>query len=286
VNLTTNNTVHQVRNLVVALRQHLTPWHPPRALLQLGTGFGIDALFDEVVSSVSMVDVGLVSAEPSPAGHPLTLTLGRVGQVHVLVADGHRFRYETGNVTECILPVMVAALAGVPDVILLESGVALKEDLKAGTWMAATDYINAMGVSPVEGCLALIDDPFVDMTDAFSQSLNAEVINAAAKAGINPRLGVFQGTPGPHFDTPAEAEAARRNGADMLGNGVVLETVAAALMGCRVTALVLVAETASSYHGRRLRHADVLDAAQFCSPTIMRALRGMFLELDAPEEDR
>ena len=111
-----------------------------------------------------------------------------------------------------------------------------------------------------------------------------EVINAAAKAGINPRLGVFQGTPGPQFDTPAEAEAARRNGADMLGNGVILETVAAALMGCRVTALILVAEAASSYHGRRLRHADIVDAAQFCSPTIMRALHSMFLESEVPEE--
>jgi purine-nucleoside phosphorylase len=175
-------------------------------------------------------------------------------------------------------------VAGVRDLILLEPGVSLREDLKPGTWMAATDYINAMGVSPVETCLELVDDPFKDMTDAFSQALNSEIINAAAGVGVNPRLGIYQGTPGPHFDTPAEAETARRNGADMLGNGIIPETVAGVLMGCRVTALVLAAEAASSYYGRRLRHADVVDAAQFCSADIMRAFRGMVLDQESTAE--
>jgi purine-nucleoside phosphorylase len=117
---------------------------------------------------------------------------------------------------------------------------------------------------------------FADMTHAFSQVLNAELINAAANVGIFPRLGVYQGNLGPQFSTPAEVHAARRNGADILGHAVIPETIVGTAAGCRVSALVLVAETAPSYRGKRVTHQDVTDAIEFCSPELMRGLRRAF----------
>lgn len=271
-------TSRRLQAAAETLRSRFADWDTPGAILQLGTGFQPDGLFDNEFGSIDMAELGLISPAPSPGGNPLELRLGTIGDRQVLLACGHRYRFEHHDIGECIAPVVAAALAGVRDVILLEPGLALREDLKPGTWVVATDYINAMGVAPTECMLDLIEDPFVDMTDAFSQSLVSDLINAAARTGVNPRLGIYQGTPGPQFDTPAEAESARRNGADVIGNAIIPETVAAALLGCRVTAWMLVTEAAASYHGRRLQHKDVIDAAQFCSADMMRALRELFLE--------
>lgn len=263
----------RVREAAAALPSRFPDWRAPCAFVQLGAGFEPEGLFDEKLGSVALSDLGLASPRPSAAGAPLRLLLGTVGATQLLVGHGHRYVYEGGGLPETLLPVVAAALAGIPDIVLIESGCTLRDDLKCGTWMAATDYINAAGTCPVEGFLDILTEPFLDMTDALSQSLNAQIVNAAAQAGIGPRLGVYQATSGPQFDTPAEAEAARRNGADMLGHGIVPETVLAALLGCRVSALILAAEPAAAYHGRRLRRTNVLEAASFCSPAMMRALR-------------
>jgi purine nucleoside phosphorylase len=267
------NVGQRAREAAAALPGRFPGWQAPRAFVQLGAGFEPDGLFDELLGSVALSELGLASLRPSAAGAPLRLVLGTVGPTQLLVGHGHRYAYEGGGLQETLLPVVAAALAGVRDVVLVESGCTLREDLKCGSWLAATDYINAAGACPVEGFLEILTDPFRDMTDALSQSLNAEIINAAAQAGINPRLGVYQASAGPQFDTPAEAEAARRHGADMLGHGIVAETVLAALLGCRVSALILAAESGAAYHGRRLQRANVIEAARFCSPAMMRALR-------------
>jgi purine nucleoside phosphorylase len=262
----------RVRHAAAALPSHFPGWAAPRAFVQLGAGFEPEGLFDELLGSAALDDLGLAAPGPSSAGAPLRLLLGTVGSTQLLVGHGHRYGFEGGGLPEALLPVVAAALVGVRDVVLIESGCTLREDLKCGTWMAATDYIHAAGGSLTAGFLEILAEPFLDMTDAFSQPLNAQIINAAALAGISPRLGVYQAVAGPHFDTPAEAEAARRNGADMLGHGIVAETVLAALLGCRVSALVLAAEPAAAYHGRRLQRATVLEAARFCSPAMMRVL--------------
>jgi purine-nucleoside phosphorylase len=264
---------HRAKEAARALPARLPGWQAPRAFVLLGAGFEPEGLYDEALGECAMSELGLASERPSAAGAPLRLLLGRIGARQVLVGHGHRYLYEGCGMPEVVLPVVAAALAGVPDLVLVGTGCALRDHFPCGSWLAATDYIDAVGLCPAEGYLELIEDPFLDMTDAFSQSLNAEILNAAARVGVVPRLGVFQATAGPQFATPAEAEVARRNGADMLGHGIVAETVVGTLLGRRVSALILAAENAPAYGGRRLRRGNVLEAARFCSTAMMRALR-------------
>jgi purine nucleoside phosphorylase len=268
-----NSIGQRARDAARILPSRFPDWQTPRAFIQLGAGFAPEGLFDDELGSAPLDEVGLASPRPSVTGAPLRLLLGRVGSTQLLVSHGHRYAFEGGGLAETLLPVAAAALAGIPDIVLVEAGCTLRQDLRCGPWMAATDYISTAGACPVEGFVDIVPDPFRDMTDALSQSLNAEIINAASHAGITPRLGVHQAAAGPQFDTPAEAEAARRGGADMLGHGIAAETVLASLLGCRVSALILAAETAAGYHGRRPQRANVIEAARFCSPALMRALR-------------
>lgn len=249
-------------------------WDDPVALVQVGTGFCVEGLYDGELASCSLSGLRSMPDEPSPAGHPLRLHLAACGDHQVLVACGRRHLYEGFGALPCVLPVCAAAMLGVKDVILLSASTgSLREELKPGTWVAVTDCINNLGTSPLVGNTDLGSELLPDMTQAFSQVLLSEIINAGAGRGMCPRLGTYQADIGPQLASPAEAETARRNGADVLGRSIALETIAACAMGCRVAAFSLVTCRAASDGARPVPFSQVAETACFCSPPMMRALR-------------
>jgi len=255
------------------LQESLATWEGPAAVIQTGTGFEYDGLFDEILADVPLHVLPGIPDDHSPAGHRLRILLGRCGDRQVLLFHGRRHLYEGYGPLPCVLPVCAAVRAGVRRVFLLSAAGGIREDLRPGMLMVLTDYINNLGASPLVGNQDLGATPFPEMGSAFSQELNAAFVNAAADVGLAPRLGVYQANLGPQFETPAEVAAARRNGADAVGMSVVLETIAARTMGAEVAAVALISNMAASYKGRPPDHADTVEAGRYCSPLIMRALR-------------
>jgi len=266
-----------------ALRALFPAWDSPAAVIQLGTGFIVDGLLDRIEGEAALSDLPGMPEGPSPADHPMGMILGRCGRCQVLVLQGRRHLYEGHGVAPCVLPVGAAIHAGIPRVILLSSVGGVREDLKPGTAMVVTDYINNLGASPLVGNQALSAAPFPEMRTAYSQELGAIFTNAAAECGLNPRLGIYQANLGPQFETPAEVVAARRNGADVVGMSVVLETIIARAMQVEVMALALVANMAAAHTTRPPKHADSLEAGRYRSAPIMRALNLCIRELSASD---
>lgn len=270
---------NKVRTAAGQFRELFPAWGPPTALLQLGTGFEAVDLFDDESIDVPLDALTGIPARTAAGNAPRPrLRLGHCADRQILVLEGHCYLHEGAGVAPCILPALAAAEAGIRNLVLVEAGLTLREDIKAGSWMVLTDYINNQGVIPLAACAELVESVYADMSEAFSQALNAELINAVARVGIVPRLGVYQGNLGPQFDTPAEIEAARRNGADVVGHAIIPETIAGSAAACRVAACVLVAETAPSYRGKKITRHDIADAIQFCAPDIIRGLRCAFRE--------
>jgi len=259
----------RVAGMTAEIRARLRLEGTPRILLQVGHVFPREAI--PIADSIPLTEIDGQPDRPF-LGSPPAIGVLATKSDPVLVLRGHRYLFEGGGLAPVQTPVAAAIGCGVRDVILVEPCLSLRDDLRVGAWMAATDYVNNMGCSPLAGCLDHIDCPFQDMVDAFSQELNAELINGVAETCIAPRLGAYQADIGPQYPTPAEADIARRNGADVIGNGVVPETVLAASLGCRVTALLMVAGHAATYRGKRHRHSDTLDAAEFCGPPMLQAL--------------
>ncbi len=260
------------------LRHAFSEWAAPEVLLQLGVGFKANGLFDETLGDMPLEFLEDSDFGPSATGLPLTFTLGTCGERQVLLLQGHRYLYEGLGMEVCALPVCAAALAGVKHFVLLEVGFSLREDFKPGTWVLLTDYINAMGSSPLAGNLDLCENAFFNVGDVFSQHLNSMIVNAIAGVGLSPRLGVCQAGSGPQLDSPAEVRIAQRNGADVLCNGLLPETLSGAALGAEVSALLLVGEAAPTYAGKRVRYDDLSDAAEFCSDAMMRGLKCAFRE--------
>jgi len=262
----------QAEDVARCLTATFDAWVSPVAFVQTGSGFGLQGLLDEELGAAALSDLPHMPSARSAAGHELRLVLGRCGDNQVLVSAGRHHLYEGYGCGACVLPACGAALAGIRTVALLCAAGGLNSEYVAGTTMAVTDFINNLGTSPLVGPGPLGDAYFQEMNEAFSQELICDFVNTAAAVGLTPRLGVYQANLGPQYETPAEVEVARRNGADALGMSLVPVTIAATALGCRTLGLALITNQAASHGETPPAHQDVAEAGRLASPLIMCAL--------------
>ncbi|MBO4344160.1 MAG: hypothetical protein J5833_00295 [Victivallales bacterium] len=250
-----------------------TEWRAPAFFVQCGSGFEPERLFDSEPQPIEMRSLpGMLEHKTPDQEHPLLL-YGMVNGIPVLATKGHRHLYEGCGTLPCILPLCVAHRLGVNAMVFMDGALSLNNDIKPGTWMLLTDFINAHSCSPLDGNHELLPDAFPDMTNALSQHLNSELVNALSSVGITPRLGVYMSRPGSQFCTVSEANTARANGADLVGHDLVMEIIMGHALGCHVSAFALATLMAPDYYSRRLTREAMLDACHYCSIDMMRGLR-------------
>lgn len=231
--------------------------------LVLGSGWGGAAdLIGETTATLPATGVPGFSA-PAVEGH--------VGTIRsVLTADGKRalvlgartHYYEGKGVRAVVHGVRTAAAAGCRVVVLTNGCGGLNPDWAPGTPVLISDHINLTATSPLEGAT------FVDLTDLYSPRLRA-----VAKT-VDPSLseGVYAQFPGPHYETPAEVQYAKRIGADLIGMSTALEAIAARHAGLEVFGISLVTNLAAGISPEPLSHEEVLAAGAAAGPRISRLL--------------
>lgn len=243
--------------------------------LQTGTGFEIDGILDEVIDEEVVHAMPGMPDSHSPAGHNLRFVRGHCDDTEVLICQGRRHVYEGDGIDPCVLPVGAAVRCGIRNTVFTNAVGGIAPTFKPGTLVALTDFVNHMGLSPLIGCQELAVSPFPDMTTAFSQELLGEFVNAAAEVGVDVRLGVYWGTLGPQFETPAEIEMARQCGGDVVGMSTVCETIVANAMGANVLGISLVSNAAAAT-GRPVKHEDFWEIMRLASEQAARALNVFF----------
>jgi len=248
-------------------------WCAPAFYVQCGSGFEPERLFDAPPQTMELRSLPEMPEHQTPdQEHPLLL-FGTVKGVHVLATNGHRHLYEGCGTLPCILPLCIANRLGVNAMVFIDGGLSLNNEIKPGTWMLLTDFINTHGCSPLDGNHEILPNAFPDMTNALSQHLNSELVNALSSVGITPRLGVYMSRPGSQFCTVSEANTARAAGADLIGHDLAMEIIMAHALGCQVSAFALATLMAPDYYSRKLTREAFLDACHYCSIDMMRGLR-------------
>ncbi|GAB4099108.1 purine-nucleoside phosphorylase [Sinomonas halotolerans] len=231
--------------------------------LVLGSGWGGAAdLIGETTATLTASEVPGFSA-PAVEGH--------VGTIRsVLTADGKRalvlgartHYYEGRGVRAVVHGVRTAAAAGCRVLVLTNGCGGLNPDWAPGTPVLISDHINLTATSPLEG------PTFVDLTDLYSPRLRE------LARGVDPSLseGVYAQFPGPHYETPAEVQYAKRIGADLIGMSTALEAIAARHAGLEVFGISLVTNLAAGISPEPLSHEEVLEAGRAAGPRISRLL--------------
>ena len=91
---------------------------------------------------------------------------------------------------------------------------------------------------------------------------------------------MYLGFHGPHFETPAEIQAAKGWGAEMVGMSTVLETIAARHLGMEVLALSLATNLAAGLNPQPLSGEEVIAVGKAAANRVGILLRDVLSAID------
>ncbi len=248
---------------------------PPMVGAILGSGLG--AFADGVEDAVT-IPYGEIPGFPASAvvGHSGKLVAGRVRGVPVLVLSGRVHFYEGHPMERVVFPARVLGLLGCRNVVVTNAAGGITRSFRAGDLMLITDHINCFGTNPLVGPnLDELGPRFPDMSDAYRKELREVVLAVARRERIPLRQGVYLGTHGPSYETPAEIRAFRTMGADAVGMSTVPEAIALAQMGVGVVGISCITNMAAGVLAKKLEHAEVLETTQRVGERFVRLLTAL-----------
>lgn len=247
----------------------------PRLGLILGSGLGS---FVERLRSSTSIPYERIPGFPAPQveGHAGRLVLGCCGLVPLTVLQGRSHLYEGFSAQEVAFPVRVLGLGGVKILIITNAAGGISRRLNPPTLMLIRDHLNLQGVNPLVGANDSRFGPrFPDMSAAYSRALIQAARKAARKARVSVRQGVYAAVQGPCFETPAEARALARLGADAVGMSTAAEVVAARHMGIDILGISCITNWAAGLTRKPLTHAEVLRGAQHMGRNLTALLEAL-----------
>lgn len=231
--------------------------------LTLGSGWGKAAeLIGETIATVPATEVTGFS-KPALEGHVGTLRSIRTsGGKNVLVIGARTHYYEAHGVRRVVHSVRTAAATGAKTMVLTNGAGGIRESWKPGQPVLISDHINLTADSPLEGAT------FVDLTDLYSARLR-DIART-----VDPTLdeGVYTQFRGPHYETPAEVQMAKRIGGDIVGMSTALEAIAARQAGMEILGFSLITNLAAGIQKTPLSHEEVIEAGREAEPVISALL--------------
>ena len=251
--------------------------NPPDLGIMLGSGWGAALNPDDVLFRASYADIPGLGAS-TVKGHAGEFILFRRSGKLVAAWCGRRHYYEGAGGEPVVLPVEMLRRMGCQVLLLTNASGGINPTLRPGDFVIVRDHINLVGVNPLVG--PHVDqwgERFPDMSEVYSRRF-AELLHASAnRLGLRVMDGVYAYSCGPCYETPAEIQAYKAQGADVVGMSTVPEAVFACACGIKVAGLSLVSNLAAGISRRPLGHDEVMAAGEASKPT-MAALIGDFID--------
>ena len=205
----------------------------PKVALILGSGLGpiADSVKDPIVIPYKEIPGFPVS---TAVGHKGNFLSGTLYGVQVLVMQG-RFHYYEGYPMETVtIGVRVFRQLGIEYLFVFNAAGAANPAFKVGDMVMIKDHINMMPNPLIGPNMEEFGPRFPDMTCPYDLELQELARSSAAKIGVEIHEGVYFGSTGPTYETPAEVRFYRSVGADLLGMSTIPEVIVARHCGIRV----------------------------------------------------
>ncbi|HUP22292.1 MAG TPA: purine-nucleoside phosphorylase [Thermoanaerobaculia bacterium] len=257
-------------------------WPVGDVLLVGGSGLSVD-LGEPIWGPTDLADV-LPFASDAIVGHALSIEAMRAPSGgHVLFQRGRLHAYQGYSPAQVVFTVRLARLLGAHTLVVTNAAGGIYENARPGDLALICDHINFTGLNPLRGALPPEWGPrFPDLSCAYDADLRRRAREVAAAQGLELREGVYAGLLGPSYETPAEVEALRRLGGDLVGMSTVLEVIAARHMGMRCLGLSLVTNPAAGSPTGTLDHDDVLEVSLAVSDAVQKFLAALLDEAVVP----
>jgi len=239
---------------------------PPDLGVVLGSGWGDALEMDEVLFRVSYADMPGFGASTVPGHAGEMVDYMRHGR-RIVAWCGRRHFYEGVGWEPVVLPAEILRRMGCENVLLTNASGGINPALRPGDFVIIRDHVNLVGVNPLVG----MHNPewgarFPDMTEVYSRHL-AELLRASAsRLDLRAMDGVYAYSLGPCYETPAEVQSYKAQGADVVGMSTVPEAVFAHACGMRVAGVSLVTNLAAGISRHPLGHDEVIAAGVAAKP--------------------
>ena len=205
----------------------------PSIGIVLGSGLGkmADRIINPTVIPYSTIPDFPIS---TAIGHKGNFVAGELGGKFVIAMQG-RFHYYEGYPMDLVtLPVRVMKAIGIEFLLVSNAAGGANPDYNIGDLMIIKDHINMFPNPLIGPNMDEFGPRFPDMTCAYDLELIAEAELISQEMGIKLRKGVYFGSTGPTYETPAEMRFYRMIGADAVGMSTIPEVIVARQCGIRV----------------------------------------------------
>ncbi|MBP5771991.1 MAG: purine-nucleoside phosphorylase [Bacteroidaceae bacterium] len=249
------------------------PTHPTTAII-LGTGLGRLAEEIKVTLTIDYKDIPNFPVS-TVEGHSGCLIFGKLGEKDVLAMQGRFHYYEGYSMKEVTFPIRVMYEIGIKTLFVSNAAGGTNPDFEIGDLMIITDHINYFPEHPLHGPNFPTGPRFPDMHEVYDRELIRLADSIAAEKGIKVQHGVYVGTQGPTFETPAEYKLFRIFGADAVGMSTVPEVIVAHHCGIRVFGVSVITDLGVEGKIIEVSHEEVQRAADAVQPLMANIMREM-----------
>lgn len=251
----------------------------PKTGIILGTGLGnlVTQLTDTLEIPYERIPNFPVS---TVEGHSGKLIFGKLGKVDVMAMQGRFHYYEGYNMKEVTFPVRVMRALGIDTLLVSNASGGMHPDFEIGDLMIITDHINLFPEHPLRGKnFNELGTRFPDMSEAYSKELIAKAKAIAKRNNIRVVEGVYVGTTGPTFETPAEYKYFRIIGGDAVGMSTVPEVIVANHGGMRVFGISIITDLGVEGKIVEVTHEEVQEIGNRAQPLMTQIMKELVEEI-------
>lgn len=245
----------------------------PEICIVLGSGLGD---FAEKIETQKSIPTSSLPHYPKSTvqGHQGYLHFSKYAEKKLLVVQGRIHIYEGYKLSDCLLPVHLAAKLNCKNILLTNAAGGINPNYKPGTLMLINSFnginikkelTDVIGLSSLKSRNKFLDFP--------SQELNEKVKDAAQLEKINIQEGVYWYTKGPSYETPAEIRMVQKFGGDAVGMSTYHEAVYASYMNLKVSAISCITNLAAGLSPTKLTHSEVMETAELVKKDFERLVK-------------
>lgn len=251
----------------------------PEIAIILGTGLGdlINYIKDAIKIPYQEIPHFPVS---TVEGHSGQLIFGTLGGKRVMAMQGRFHYYEGYDMKQVTFPVRVMQHLKVKKLFVSNAAGGMNKEFQVGDVMVITDHINLFPENPLRGKnYDELGPRFPAMTEAYNHRMIYLADSIASGRGMRLMHGVYVGTPGPTFETPAEYEYFRIIGGDAVGMSTVPEVIVANHAGMEVFGVSVITDLGGKDIKEVPTHEEVQKAALKAQPNMTALITEMLEKL-------
>lgn len=264
--------LEKIQETAAWIKNH-TALRPTTAII-LGTGLGRLAEEIETVEKFSYTDIPNFPVS-TVEGHSGCLIFGKLGGKDVLAMQGRFHYYEGYDMKEVTFPIRVMYELGIKTLFVSNAAGGMDPSFKIGDLMFITDHINFFPEHPLRGKNFPTGPRFPDMSETYDHRLLDLAREIAKEKDIHHVEGVYVGTSGPTFETPAEYKMYHILGGHAVGMSTVPEVIVAHHCGIKTFGISIITDLGVEGKIVKVSHEEVQEAANAVQPLMAEIMREM-----------